>query len=108
VDTPLHVHLGQRDVERLLGARALLQRAGVEAATAHLRNVEGQFADAGHDRLGLEAVGVIDAFDGALMRLGIQKVVAFDLARFIDQDAQGFAGAIQPFASKAAKAASRG
>ena len=90
-----HVHLGQRDVECLLGARALLQRAGIEAAAAYLRHLEGQFADASHDRLRLEAVGVIDTIDSAFMGLGIEKVVALDLARFIDQNAQGFAGAIQ-------------
>jgi hypothetical protein len=42
------------------------------------------------------------------MRLGIEKVVAFDLARFIDQDAQGFAGAIQTVAQQSRKSGVQG
>jgi hypothetical protein len=41
VETPCTYISAKRDIERLLGARALLQRAGVEAATAHLGHIEG-------------------------------------------------------------------
>jgi hypothetical protein len=78
-----------------LRACSLLQGAGIKAATAHLRDVKGQLADASHHCFWLEAIGVVDPLGGAFMGLGIEKVVAFDPAGLIDQDAQCFAGAIQ-------------
>jgi hypothetical protein len=57
---------------------------------------EGQFADAGHDCLGLEAIRKVGAPGAAFMRLGIEKLRSLDLAGFIDQDAQGFPGTVQP------------
>jgi hypothetical protein len=50
-------------------------------------HVEGQFTDAGHDRLGLEAIRIVGAPGAAFMGLGIEKVRSLDLAGFIDQDA---------------------
>jgi len=91
----LHVHFGQGEVECLFGARAFLQGGRVAAAAAHLGDVEGLFAQAGHDGLGLEAIGIVGAFRRAFMRSGVEKVRAFDLARFVDQDAQRLAGAVQ-------------
>ena len=79
----------------MLGARPLFQSAGVEAATAHLGDVKGQLADAGHHCFGLEAIGVVGTLGSTFMGLGIEKVVALDPARFIDQDAQRFAGTIE-------------
>ncbi|GAB4436982.1 MAG: hypothetical protein OHK0026_02180 [Rhodocyclaceae bacterium] len=99
----LHVHLGQGEVERLLGARALLQGARVEAAAAHLRYVEGLFAQAGHDGLWLEAVGIVGALRRAFMRSGIEKVGALDLAGLVDQDAQRLAGAVQAVSQQGRK-----
>ncbi len=87
--------LGPGEVERLLGACALLPRGRVEAAAAHLGDVEGLFAEAGHDGLGLEAIGVVEAIFGLFLWLGVEKVGALDRARFVDQEAQCFAGAIQ-------------
>lgn len=62
-----------------------------------------KFPDAGLNRLGLEAVGVVDAVSSALMGQGIEKVVTLDFARFIDQDAQGFADAVQSEAQQSRK-----
>ncbi len=42
------------------------------------------------------------------MRLGIEKVVALDLARFIDQNAQGFASAIQTVSQQRRKSGVQG
>jgi hypothetical protein len=86
----------------------LLQGGRIEPAAAHLGNVEGLFAQAGHDGLGLEAIGVIDAFGRAFMRLGVEKVGALDLARFIDQDAQRLAGAVQPVGQQRCKSSIQG
>ena len=79
----LDVHLGQSEVERLLGARSLLQGGRIKAATARLGDVEGLFTQAGHDGLGLEAIGVIGTFGGAFMWLGVKKLGALNLARFV-------------------------
>lgn len=92
---------GQSDIERLLGTRALFQGAGVETATAHLGHREGKFAEAGHDGLWFETIGIVVAICGAFVRLGIEKVGTLDFARFVDQDAQGFARAIASNSLKA-------
>ena len=91
----LHVQLGQGDIERRLGTRALFQSAGVETAPAHLGYGEGEFADTGHDGLWFEIIRIVVAFCSAFVRLGIEKVGTLDFARFVDQDAQGLAGAVQ-------------
>ena len=75
----------------------------VEAATAHLGDVEGLFAQAGHDGLGLETIGVVGTFEGALMRLGVEKLGAFELARFVDPDAQRLAGTVQAVGQQSRK-----
>jgi hypothetical protein len=104
----LHVHLGEGKVERLLGARAFLQGGRIKTATAHLRNVEGLFAQAGHDGLGFEAIGVIGAFGRAFMRSGIQKPGALDLARFVDQDAQRLARTVESVGQQSRKSGVQG
>ncbi|OIP08095.1 MAG: hypothetical protein AUK49_12455 [Betaproteobacteria bacterium CG2_30_68_42] len=42
------------------------------------------------------------------MRSGIEKVVTFDLARFIDQDAQGFASTVQSVGQQGRKSGVQG
>jgi hypothetical protein len=42
------------------------------------------------------------------MRLGVEKVGALDLARFIDQDAQRLAGAVQPVGQQRCKSSIQG
>ncbi|OIP08094.1 MAG: hypothetical protein AUK49_12450 [Betaproteobacteria bacterium CG2_30_68_42] len=74
----------------------------------HLGHVESQFTDAGHDGLGLVAIGVVDSLGSAFMRSGIEKVVTFDLARFIDQDAQGFASTVQSVGQQGRKSGVQG
>jgi hypothetical protein len=91
----LHIHLGQREIERPFGARSLLQGARIEPAAAYLRHVEGLFADAGHDGLWFETIGIIGALMCPFVRLGVQKPGPLDLARFIDQNAQCLAGTVQ-------------
>ena len=59
-------------------------------------HVEDQFTDVGHDRLGLVAIRKFGAPGAAFIRLGIEKWRSLDLAGFMDQDAQGFPGAVQP------------
>jgi len=46
--------------------------------------------------LGLETVGVIAPTRCSLVGLGTEKLGSLDLGRFIDEDAQRFARAIQP------------
>jgi hypothetical protein len=45
---------------------------------------------------------------GAFMRLGVEKVGALDLARFIDQDAQRLAGAVQAVGQQRCKSSIQG
>src|SRR5258708_8280478 len=104
----LHIHFGERKIERLLGARAFFEGAGIETAAAHLKNIESQFADAGHDGLGLEAVGIIDSFGGTFMRPAIHTLRPFNLARFVDQDAQGFASTIETVGQQRRKSGVKG
>lgn len=67
---------GQRQIERLFGARTFLQGGRVEAAAAHLRCVEGLFVQAGHGRFRLEATGIVGAFRRVFMRAGVKKLGA--------------------------------
>jgi hypothetical protein len=60
-----------------------------------LRHLKGQFAYAGEQGLGLEAVGVVTASGCALVGGGAEERRAFDLGGLIDEDTQGFAGAIK-------------
>jgi hypothetical protein len=60
-----------------------------------LRHLKGQLAQAGKHGFGFEAVGVIPSVDRALVGLGTQELGAFDLAGFIDKDAQSLASALQ-------------
>src|SRR5688572_14641717 len=64
---PLHVHLGQGELERALASGAAVERRWVEAARADLRNRELDLADSRLQALGLGAIGVIGALGRALI-----------------------------------------
>jgi hypothetical protein len=97
----LHVHLGQRQVQGLLGARAALQRTRVEASAAHLGYIEGHFADSGPYRPGLEAVGVVAPCGVAFVGLGAKILGPLYLGNLVNENAQRLenarrlAGAVQ-------------
>ena len=69
---------------------------------------EGLFAQAGQDRPGLEAVRLVGALRGAFMGPSVEKVRTLDFARFIDQTAQRFAGAVQAVGQQGRKSGLQG
>jgi hypothetical protein len=91
----LHVRLGQRQVHRLFGSAAALQRAGVEACGSHLRDLKGDFSHAGKHGLGLVAIGQIDTLGTALVGHGQQILGALNTGGFIDENAQRIARTIK-------------
>jgi hypothetical protein len=105
---PLHVHLGQRQVQGLPGARAALQRTRVEAAAADLGHVEGHFADSGQDGLGLEAVGVVAPRGVAFVGASAKVLGPLHLGNLVDQDAQRLAGAVQAVGQQRLKGGGQG
>jgi hypothetical protein len=82
-------------IHRLIGAGAFLDRRRVEVAGSDLRHLEGQLAQLGQNRFGLVAVGVVTPACCALVGLGAEELASLELGRFIDQNAQGFARAIE-------------
>jgi hypothetical protein len=91
----LNIHLGEREIHRLIGSRALLESGWIELAGTHLGHLEGHFTQPGEHGLGFETVGVIAPGCGAFVGCSTQKLISFDLGRFIDKDAQGFPGPIE-------------
>ena len=68
--------------------------AGVKITRAHLWHFKRDLAHAGQDGLALVAVGVIHALGRALIRRGLKVLGALNAGDLIDQDAQGFTGAV--------------
>jgi len=91
----LDIHLGQRQIDGLLRATTALQGAGVKTSGPHLGHLKGDLAHAGEDSLGLEAIGLVNALGAALIRHCLQMLCAFNARGFVNQNAQGFACAIQ-------------
>ena len=91
----LHVHLGQGEIDRLIGAGALFQGGRIEITGTHLGHLKGQFAHAGEHGLGLEAVGVVTASGRALVGRSAKELGALKFGRLIDEDAQRFTSAIE-------------
>ena len=81
----MNVHLGQRQIDGLLRAASALQGTGVKPSRPHLGHLKGDFSHAGEHGLGLAAIGLV------------HMLGAFDAQGFVDQNAQGFAGAVQNF-----------
>ena len=87
----LDIHFGHGEFERLLGADAFFQGAGIEGRFApDLRDAEGDGADAAGEGLGFVAVGVALAGVGAFVGLGLEDLMTFDAHRFVDEDAEAF------------------
>jgi hypothetical protein len=70
----LHVHLGQRRNERLLGALVALEKLGREPPVAVLRHAQLELADAGDEGAGVVAGAVAEPGCGALALLGPERV----------------------------------
>jgi hypothetical protein len=96
----LHIHLSQRQIQRLLCARALLQRARIKTALTGLRHGNGELTHTGQHGLRLEAVGMVAPLGCALERLGAKILGSLDLGGFVDQNAQRLAGAVQSLRQK--------
>jgi hypothetical protein len=81
----LDVHLGDGARHRSLAADALLERPRVKplsvlfTVATGLRYAEGDLADASHESLRLESVGVALTVVGSLMRLGLEGLLSLDL-----------------------------
>ncbi len=91
----MNLHLGQRQVHRLLGSATALNRAGVETRGSHLGHLKGDFSHAGEHGLGLVAVGLIHALGAALVGHGLQVLGTLNARGFVDEDAQGLARTIK-------------
>jgi hypothetical protein len=91
----LDVHFGHGQFKGLFGAEPFFQGAGIEVGFApDLRHAEGDGADAAGEGFGFEAVGVTFAGVRALVRLGLEDLMAFDAHRFVDEEAEPFGEAI--------------
>ncbi len=85
----LDIHLGHGQLEGLFGADALLQGAGIEVEIApDLGDAKGDGADAAGEGLGFVTVGVTLAGVGALVRPGLEGLLALDAHGFVDEQAQ--------------------
>ena len=74
---------------------------GVKTTSPHLGHLEGDFSQAREHGLGLVAINLIQALGAALVGHGPQVLGALDARGFVDQDAQGFARAIQTIGKQA-------
>ena len=70
----LHVHLGQRRHQGLLGALVALEEFGREPAVAILRHAQLELADPGDERARVIAGAVAKPRAGALALLGSERV----------------------------------
>ena len=87
----MHIHLGHSEKESLFAADALLQSAGIKVdAIADLGNAEFDLTDAGSEGLGLEPIGVSEAFLGALVRLCLKDGRALLAHGFVEKEAETF------------------
>ena len=91
----LDVHFGHGEFEGLFGADAFFQGAGIKVGFApDLRHAKGDGADAAGEGFGFVAVGVTFTGVGALVRLGLEDLMAFDAHGFVDENAQAFGEAV--------------
>lgn len=91
----LHVHLGQRQIHRLVGSAATLQRAGLEACSSRLGHLKDDFSHASEHGLGLVAVGLVDTLGAALVGHGLHMLGALNALAFVDEDSQSFSRTIK-------------
>ncbi len=68
---------------------------GVKPSIPHLGHLKGDFAHAGEHGLGLVAIRLVATLGALLVGHVLHMLGAFDARGFIDQNAQGFAGAEQ-------------
>ena len=88
---PLHVHLRDGKRQGAFTALPAFQRRRVEVhLAAHLRHGDGDFPEAGLQRLGLEPVGVALALGRALVRIGAERLGALDFHGMVQEQAHGF------------------
>ena len=94
----LDIHFGEGEDERLLAADALLEGRRIEVdLAAHLRDGEGDGAQAGLEGLGFEAVGVAQAGIGALERPGSEHVGTLGVHGLVDEQAKPLGKAVGAF-----------
>jgi hypothetical protein len=91
----LHVHLGQGQPQGLLAAAAALQDPRIKLRSTDLRHGQFQRADAGLERLLLEAVGLAAARLRALVRADSQELLPLELQAFVKQQLHGLGHAVK-------------
>ena len=92
----MDIHLGDGQFEGAFAAEAFFQSAGIKVhVTAHLGHGEADVAHAGGDGLAFEAIGIALPFFRAFVRLGLECMAAFDFHGLINDQADGFADAVQ-------------
>jgi hypothetical protein len=88
----LDVHLGDRECHGPFAANASLEALGVEGppvvvvVVAGLRDSQVHLAHPGVDRLRLESVGVALTVGRSLVRLGLERLLPFDLHSAVHDD----------------------
>ena len=70
----LHVHLGQRRHQRLLGALIAFEEFGRELSVPILRHAQLELADASDERAGVVAGAIADPSRRALALPGVERV----------------------------------
>ena len=92
---PLHIHLGPSQIHGALAPGTSLPCARIEAAFAHLRHGEPNFADTGEHGFILKPVAVRSAAHTTLVRADANELFAFDQTGLIDKLAKRFACAVE-------------
>src|SRR5208282_1622598 len=70
----LHIHLGQRRHQRLLGSLVALEKLGREPAVSVLRHAQLELANPGDERAGVVAGAIAEPSAGALALLSPERV----------------------------------
>ena len=91
----LHVHLGERRHERLLGALVAFEQLGREAAVAVLRHPQLELADTGDERARVVAGAVAEPGLRALALLGPERVGHLGFEHLLHHGAHDLAQAVR-------------
>ena len=104
----LHVHLGQRRHQRLLGALVALEELGREPAVAVLRHAQLELADPGDERAGIVAGAVAQPGGGALALFGPERVRHLGFQHLLHDRAHDLAQPVRALGEKLVDDGGRG
>ena len=84
----MHIHLGQRQLQGPLGARAFFQALRIEAALTHLGDGDGDLAQARGERFVFVTIGMARACLRALMRSCSEVFLPLEEHGGVQEDAE--------------------